>query len=237
VNSAYVDDSPHPTDALIVVAKRPAPGETKTRLTPPLTPEQAADLYECFLRDTLELVRGIPRIRRVVAYLPQDEERFFSDLASDFERVAQQGPDLGARLDNALTLFLRRGYRQVAIMNSDGPTLPADCLAAAFERLNEGADVVLGPCDDGGYYLIGVKRPVPRLLREVRMSTPHVTRDTLDLAEEEGLRVALLPVWYDVDGAASLARLVRELANGDPAVAAYTRAFLAGHPELNALQP
>jgi glycosyltransferase A (GT-A) superfamily protein (DUF2064 family) len=118
-------------------------------------------------------------------------------------------------------------------MNSDGPTLPSPCLTAAFERLAEGADVVLGPCDDGGYYLIGIKRPVPRLLREVQMSTPNVTRDTLKLAVEEGLRVELLPVWYDVDSAAALARLVGELVEAPSEVARHTRAFLEEHPELN----
>ena len=85
---------------------------------------------------------------------------------------------------------------------------------------------MLGPADDGGYYLIGLKRPAPRLLREVRMSTPTVLADTLALAAEEGLRVALLPIWYDVDDVASLERLRDELANAGDGVAPWTRAFL-----------
>ena len=117
-------------------------------------------------------------------------------------------------------------------MNSDGPTLPSACLKAAFAALDGEADVVLGPCDDGGYYLIGVKRPVPRLLRDVQMSTSTVTADTLALAEEEGIRVELLPVWYDVDDARSLARLAQELATAPPDVARHTRPFLGQHPEL-----
>lgn len=221
--------------ALLVVAKRPAPGQTKTRLVPPLSLEQAAALYECFLQDTLELVRQIPDIQPVVAYLPAQAEAYFADLAPDFEHISQEGADLGARLDNALTCYLRQGYQRVVIMNSDGPTLPAACLTAAFDALAEEADVVLGPCDDGGYYLIGVKRPTPRLLREVRMSTPNVTADTLNLAAEEGLRVELLPVWYDVDDAASLARLAAELVEASPGVARHTRAFLEQHRELGEL--
>ncbi len=110
-------------------------------------------------------------------------------------------------------------------MNSDGPTLPASWLADAFSMLDGDADVVLGPSDDGGYYLIGMKRPVPRLLREVRMSTPRVLHDTLALAEEEGLRVSLLPTWYDVDDLSSLLRLRAELAER-PDAAPHTRAFL-----------
>jgi rSAM/selenodomain-associated transferase 1 len=216
---------------LLVVAKRPASGRTKTRLTPPLSPERAAALYECFLRDTLDLIRRIPDVQPVVAYLPAGAEGYFADLAPDFERVLQQGADLGPRLDNALTAYLRRGYQRVVIMNSDGPTLPPSHLEAAFAALAGETDVVLGPCDDGGYYLIGVKRPVPRLLRRVQMSTPNVTADTLALADEEGLRVELLPAWYDVDDAASLARLVEELAAAPPDVARHTRAFLGQRPD------
>ena len=230
--------SPTPTNALLVVGKRPAPGRTKTRLVPPLTPQQAAGLYECFLRDTLDLIRRVPNVQPAVAYLPAEEESYFARLAPDFERLLQEGDSLGARLDAALTCYLNRGYQQVVIMNSDGPTLPPAHLTAAFDRLAGGADVVLGPCDDGGYYLIGVKRPVPRLLREVRMSTPNVTADTLKLAAEEGLSVALLPVWYDVDDAATMLRLADELAKAPAEVARHTRAFLKKHQDLlNGLLP
>jgi rSAM/selenodomain-associated transferase 1 len=221
-----------PANALLVVAKRPAPGQTKTRLVPSLSTEQAAALYECFLQDTLDLMRQIPDVQPVVAYLPAEAETYFANLAPDFEHILQKGPDLGVRLDNALTSYLRRGYRRVVIINSDSPTLPPSCLTAAFEALAGGGDVVLGPCDDGGYYLIGIKRPTPRLLREVRMSTPSVTTDTLNLAAEEGLRVELLPVWYDVDDAASLTRLMAELVEAPPDVARQTRAFLERQREL-----
>jgi len=219
-------------NALLVVAKRPAAGQTKTRLTPPLSPEQAAALYECLLRDTLDLIRRVPDVQPAIAFLPdapQDGRArdYFAALAPDFELLPQEGADLGARLDNALSHYLARGYERVAIMNSDGPTLPVASLTAAFEELGNGADVVLGPADDGGYYLIGLKRPAPRLLREVRMSTPTVLADTLALAAEEKLAVALLPAWYDVDDVASLERLQAELANAPAQVAPWTRAFLA----------
>ena len=217
-------------NALIVVAKRPAAGHTKTRLSPPLSPDQAALLYECFLRDTLELMRRVtrrvPGVKPVIAYLPRDAESYFAQLAPEFDRMVQTGDDLGARLDHALQRYLALGYERVAIMNSDGPTLPIDHLAAAFDALSDHADVVLGPSDDGGYYLIGLKKPAPRLLREVQMSTPRVTADTLALAEAEGLRVKLLPVWYDVDDVESLRRLRDELATAPSHVAPHTRSFL-----------
>jgi rSAM/selenodomain-associated transferase 1 len=220
------------THALLVVAKRPAPGQTKTRLSPPLSPGQAAALYECFLRDTLDVMRQVAAARPVIAYLPASEEAYFSELAPDFELLLQAGPDLGARLDNALTHYLQLGYQQVVIMDSDSPTLPPACLTAAFAGLSNGADVVVGPCDDGGYYLIGLKRPAPRLLREVQMSTPHVTAHTLALAAEENLRVELLPTWYDVDNAATLNRLAEELSGRPTAAARHTRAFFAVHEQL-----
>lgn len=219
------------TNALLVVAKRPAPGRTKTRLVPPLSPEQAAALYECFLRDTFDLIRQVPQVQPVVAFLPAEEEDYFAKLVPDFGRILQTGASLGVRLDNALNHYLQQGYRQVVIMNSDGPTLPPSYLTAAFDALADGADAVLGPCNDGGYYLIGVKQPVPRLLREVQMSTPQVTAETLRLAAEEGLQMELLPVWYDVDNAQALVRLIDELA-ASPGVAHHTRAFLQAQQDL-----
>jgi rSAM/selenodomain-associated transferase 1 len=221
-------------NALLVVAKRPAPGQTKTRLSPPLTPSQAAGLYECFLQDTLDLIRQVPGVQPVIAYLPPSETTYFTDLAPDFELILQEGADLGARLDNALTCYLQLGYERVVIMDSDSPTLPATCLAAAFEALDE-ADVVLGPCDDGGYYLIGLKRPAPRLLREVQMSTSTVMVDTLALAAEEGLQVKLLPIWYDIDDVATLKRLVVELTMTSDHIAHHTRAFFASNSKLSTM--
>jgi rSAM/selenodomain-associated transferase 1 len=220
------------TNALLIMAKHPKPGKAKTRLVPPLSPDQAAALYDCFLRDTLDLVRQVPHVQPVVAYSPGGAGDYFASLAPDLEHIPQKGPDLGARLDNALTHYLNLGYQHVVAMNSDGPSLPLAHLTLAFEKLSGDYDVVLGPSDDGGYYLIGLKRPAPRLLREVRMSTSHVTIDTLTVAVEERLRVALLPQWYDVDDATSLPRLAAELAEAPLDVAPHTRAFLERDREL-----
>ena len=219
--------------SLLVVAKRPAAGQTKTRLCPPLAAEAAAALYECFLRDTLDVMRAVPGVARAIAYLPQAANDYFRALAPDMALAPQRGADLGARLDHLLSDALAAGASQAVVIDSDSPTLPAAYVAEAFARLDAGTDVALGPCDDGGYYLIGLKRPQPRLLREVQMSTPFVVRDTLALADELGLRVALLPAWYDVDTAAELERLRGELASARNGVARHTRAFLhyEGHEE------
>ncbi len=211
---------------LLVIAKRPAAGQTKTRLNPPFSAQAAAALYESFLRDMLDIARRVPQVRRAINYWPPTARGYFRQLAPDFELLPQQGADLGARLDNILTHCLSNGFDQAVITNSDSPTLPVAYVAQAFEALAQ-ADVVLGPCHDGGYYLIGLTQPQPRLLREVQMSTPTVLQDTLALAEAEGLRVKLLPPWYDVDTIDELQQLAADLQMSRNGVAGHTRRFLA----------
>lgn len=212
---------------LLVMAKWPAPGHTKTRLAPLFSGVEAADLYACFLRDALELARSVPGVTPAIAYAPPAPEAaaYFRWLAPDLPLVAQQGESLGERLARVLTQALQGGFDQAAAMNSDSPTLPGKFLVEAFSRLDDPAvDVVLGPSEDGGYYLIGWKRPYPRLVREVQMSTARVLEDTLAIAGEEDLKVSLLDPWYDVDSPADVRRLQGELAqkgNG----AAHTRRF------------
>ena len=139
----------------MVVAKKPTPGQTKTRLCPPLTFVQAAELYDCFLRDTLDTMRKVTEVRRVVGFLPDDASGYFQDLAPDMEIFHQIGDNLGERLDNLLTSFLKNGSRKAVVMDSDSPTLPSEFIEIAFSTL-ENVDVVLGPTLDGGYYLIGL---------------------------------------------------------------------------------
>jgi rSAM/selenodomain-associated transferase 1 len=217
-------------NALIVVAKQPSPGNTKTRLSPPLSIDQASALYECFLRDTLDLMRQVEETDRVLAYLPSGAEPYFRNLAPDFQLIVQEGADLGERLDHVLAWHLSHRYQRVVILDSDSPTLPPEYLHTAFSNLADGAEVVLGPTEDGGYYCIGASLPVPRLLREVRMSTPTVFSDTTALARELKLHLVELPRWYDVDNAASLERLAEEVRQTDSRRAAHTRGFLERNP-------
>lgn len=215
--------------ALIVMAKEPLAGRTKTRLSPPLSGQEATELYRCFLLDTLELMDQVGSVQPMIAYLPDEAESFFRRIApSDFEFVAQVGADLGERLDNVLTHCLRSGYRQAVVMDSDSPTLPLAHLWRAFQALDDPTvDVVLGPCDDGGYYLIGLKSPCSALFRGMVMSTSTVKAETVERARQEGLRVAYLPSWYDVDTAMDLDRLIEELRSHPDHSARHTRAFLS----------
>jgi rSAM/selenodomain-associated transferase 1 len=218
-------------NVLLAVAKQPAPGQTKTRLSPPLNSTQAAELYECFLYDTLEIMRAVPEVIPKIVYLPKDAQDYFRVLAPDMGLIQQRGASLGERLDNLLQDVLLQGADKAVVINSDIPTLPPDYLVRAFEQLSE-ADVVLGPAQDGGYYLIGMKEPHPGLLRNVKMSTQNVLRDTLNLARRSGVSTSLLPEWYDVDTIEDLQRLKNDINNGINTTCRHTSSWLQRFPGL-----
>ena len=211
--------------ALIVVAKEPVPGQTKTRLCPPFTPESAAEFYRCLLLDTLALMARLKNVDHIVAYTPQSAHAYFRNFAPDgFRLTPQRGRDLGERLSNALGQHFEMGYQRVVVMNSDGPTLPLAYLERAFSGLDR-ADVTLGIGHDGGYYLIGMKQLYPELFQGIAWSTERVIPQTLEICRHLGLIVCELPEWYDVDVQKDLDRLRRDLAQ-NPSSAPRTRAFL-----------
>lgn len=208
------------------MAKQPFPGRTKSRLCPPLSFEEAALLYESFLKDTVETARTVEIATQFIAWAPDGELAYFQAVAPGFELIPQEGESLGARLDGALTRCGQLGYQQVVAVSSDAPSLPAAFLRQAFAALDEpDCDIVLGPCQDGGYYLIGWKQPHSRLVREVPMSTDTVLQDTLRLAEQEELKARQLPTWYDIDEATDISRLVADLEQ-TAEVGRHTRQFL-----------
>ena len=214
-------------NALIIVAKEPVPGRTKTRLCPPLTPDSAAELYRCLLLDTFALVKKLGGADHSLAYTPASARGYFARLSPNgFRLVPQRGANLGERLSNALEQHFGLGYRRVVIMNSDAPTLPVACLEKAFSGLDR-ADITLGPGHDGGYYLIGMKVHHPELFRGIDWSTDRVIPQTLAICREQALSVHQLPQWYDVDVAADLERLYRDLAR-QPELASCTWDFLQG---------
>ena len=214
--------------AIAVMAKAPMAGHVKTRLVPPLTREEAAELYRCLLLDKIRQVGTLSGVDPYLAYTPPEARAQMASLApQDFTLIPQAGSDLGDRLHRLSAILLERGHPGVIIIDSDTPTLPSTYLLDALDRIqNESTDLVLGPAEDGGYYLIGLKRPCRSLFDSIPWSGPSVLTETLRRASAQRLEVATLPPWFDVDTPNDLARLRNDLATNGGDVAPHTRAFL-----------
>jgi rSAM/selenodomain-associated transferase 1 len=202
--------------ALTVMAKAPRAGKVKTRLSPPLTPEQAAALNVCFLRDTTENIAGVAGGAGLISYTPVGDEALFEGLLSEgFALIAQRDGDFGQRLLGAAEDILACGFGSVCLIDSDSPTLPREALVQAVSELRrEGDRIVLGPSADGGYYLIGLKRAYAAVFEGISWSTGTVYEETRERARGAGIEVVELPLWYDVDDAAALDMLKAELLAG-----------------------
>ena len=252
----FPDHSASSQCALAVMTKAPQVGRVKTRLVPPLTPKQAAELNKCFLRDTAVAISSacsprpvgdankMPLERAsashnkaataacgVAVYTPVGAESAYTDiLPPDFSLLPQRGDEFGERLYFAVEDLFKFGFEAVCLIDSDSPTVPAETFAGAAELLSTNEDrVVLGPSDDGGYYLIGVKKPHRHLFERIDWSTERVLNQTIQRAMELELEAKLLPSGYDVDDGASLRRLCNELLNDKVLAdrAPHTREFLA----------
>jgi hypothetical protein len=195
------------------MAKAPEPGEVKTRLCPPLSLDEAARLYRCFLLDKIDQVKALKVGAPAIAYTPDHARALFAALVTpNFRLIPQEGPDLGARILNTLNRLIDFGHSGAVAVGSDTPTLPLAYLETAVSLLAAPAiDVVLGPSQDGGYYLIGLRKPHPELFEQMQWSTAEVFSETMRRARAKGLRVACLPPWYDVDTPEDLRRLKETL--------------------------
>ena len=212
--------------ALCIMAKAPEAGRVKTCLCPPLSPDDAAELYRCFLLDKIAQAREVAGTEPVLAYAPAQAAAVFEALAPGFMLLPQRGADLTARLTAVCAELFRSGCDAAIMIDSDTPTLPTERLARAVAVMSGGGpDLVLGPSEDGGYYLIGMRRPHPELFEGMRWSTPTVLEEAERRARALGLSSTRLPAWYDVDTAADLVRLQAALAAGPPGGPRHTRRF------------
>jgi rSAM/selenodomain-associated transferase 1 len=208
------------------MAKASAPGRAKTRLVPPLTFDEAADLNTAFLRDVAEnLVAASDQIRATqnaaivgyAAYGPPGSTDFFRGLLpASIDLIEAWLPSFGDCLFHAIGEILSRGHQSAVVLNSDSPTLPTALLVETAEVLARPGDrAVLGPSTDGGYYLLGLKHAHARMFENITWSTERVAEETLTRAREIGLDVHRLPAWYDVDDVDALKRLDAELRGAD----------------------
>ncbi len=193
--------------ALVVVAKAPLEGLVKTRLSSYLRPADAASLYECLLGDITAKMEKYEESEFWLAFAPEGEE-YFRRNYSGLRLLAQRGTDLGERLHHVFVDLFDRGYSEIVIADSDSPTVPLSSIGQAFGQLTgRNCDLVLGPSEDGGYYLIGLKSPTEGVFHDIPWSTNRVLNSTIQRAREIELRVALLPYAYDIDVEEDLKRL------------------------------
>jgi rSAM/selenodomain-associated transferase 1 len=213
--------------AIAVMAKAPRAGRVKTRLQPTLPPDAAMALSAAFLRDITENIRLAARAAPIdawVAYAPAGLEMLFSGMLAQGTRLVLADGEIdtppavngfGRSLLHAARALFERHYGAVCLLNSDSPTLPTGLLARAATALAEPGDrVVLGPAEDGGYYLIGMKAEHAELFSDIAWSTDTVAAETRARAAARGLELVELDTWYDVDDHAALQRLLRELSGG-----------------------
>ena len=215
------------------MTKAPQAGKVKTRLTPALTPEEAAELNRCFLRDLgmsiLQACEQSPA-QGVGIFTPLGAEAAYVDiLPPEFFLIPQRGDKFGERLLLAAEDLFKVGFESLCLINSDSPTVPASAFAeAAIELANPGDRLVLGPSEDGGYYLIGLKKLHRRVFEEIDWSTERVFTQTKERAAELSVPVYELERGLDVDDRVTLMRLCERLfcVEANPTEAVATRKFL-----------
>lgn len=196
--------------AIIIMCKTPIAGAVKTRLTPFLSAEQAAELAVCFAQDTVAKAQVVcPNV--IVAYTPDNGKYLLERILSEnLLWSAQKGNDLGERMHNAFVF--NKNYTPLVMIGTDSPNLPPRYIEQAFAALSENrADVVLGETEDGGYYLVGVNKPDARIFADVEWSSPRTFEKTAKNIENLDLKLEILPVWYDVDLPEDLQRLREDI--------------------------
>ena len=210
-------------ECLVIFAKPAQPGRVKTRLIGAVSPAQAAALHTAFLADLIEEMLPGEFDLRLAWALESGDERPTSEVPS----MLQRGTDLGDRLHQGLRDLSAR-YPRVAVVGSDHPMLRVSLVQQAFDKLGEGTDVVLGPAEDGGYYLMAVQSHVlsAELFREIPWSTSAVLETTLRRCRALELRVEMLSTVPDVDTPEDLSRLVTELERDSELSCVHTRALL-----------
>ncbi|NNE42686.1 MAG: glycosyltransferase [Gemmatimonadetes bacterium] len=208
---------------IILVAKTPAPGRVKTRLTPFMTPREASGLAQAFLRDMVASLASFVNYDLQVAIPDEDDPGPLTDLLAGRGRIVTQGRgSLGDRLIHVMAEAFREPG-PVLVIGSDHPSVPVAMVGACLEAARSGA-VGWIPTEDGGFAALASPRPVPELFRDVPWSTPRVASTLRERASDAGCRLHDVGTWYDVDTAADLRRLAGDLARGD--ACPNTREFL-----------
>jgi hypothetical protein len=214
------------TTAVGVIARAPS-SIGKTRLAPHLSPDRLRALRAALLADTLRAVEGLPGV--FIFFTPDEAEPEIAALAgSALPRVPQCSGDLGARMLGALRYLLEdRKFDAAILIGSDIPLLTANHLREAAGALQAAGGLVLGPADDGGYYLIGMTQPQAALFDGIAWGSESVLTETLRTAERIGVQARLMRAAYDVDTIDDLLRLERDLGSAPADVSPAVRLWLS----------
>lgn len=210
--------------AVAVMLKSPDSGAVKTRLTPPISSEDAAGLYRCFIKDTFAGISSIgDSIDTFAAFVPAGAERAIKKIVPDNARlILQEGKDLGERLSGVFERLFDLGYSKIVIIGSDSPDIPVAYIEDAFAQLAvAGSRLVLGPASDGGYYLIGMNSFMPAPFIGIPWSKASVLEATIKAAKSSSIAITLLRRWHDIDEVDDLAILIDNPKT--PASACYLR--------------
>ncbi len=232
---AFSRDNPSVANAVVVFAKPPIRGEVKTRLTGRLDEQGATELYRAFLEDLAARGSDFERssdyaVTPMLAYKKAPTHPGFEPFRErDYVFVEQPGGHLGDKMHGVAERCFDSGAERVVIVGSDSPTLLDRHLGRAFATL-QNRDVALGPSNDGGYYLMGLRNSPRTLFERIDWSTRSVLHQTLRRAREAGLECELLEFWYDIDNFDDLYRLrthlLEYLAREDQTVAPRTAEML-----------
>ena len=193
--------------AIIIMAKVPEAGKVKTRLQPFLTPEQSAKLANCLLQDTINKAKSLKN-ELIIAYSPIEKRDFFDNF-HNLNLVAQSGKDLGERMFNAFEFAFDNDLDSVVMIGTDSPTFPPEFIEKAFAYL-ETSDAVLGKTEDGGFYLIGLRKLDKRIFENVEWSSEKTFEQTKNNLARLDFSLTELPIWYDVDEPNDLKRLRKD---------------------------
>lgn len=220
--------------SIVMFSKAPEPGKVKTRLTSHMSDLDAASFHEAFVVDTLDTIVSLENAETYIACHPDKEHRFFGEIEEHFniKTFSQEGGDLGERMENAFRYLRKIGHKEILIIGSDSPTLPAEIVDEAFEKLKK-YELVIGPSHDGGYYLIGISGRIPDLFSGIDWGTDKVFEETIKKAKESKLDFSILPLWYDIDTIKELRFMQIHLDNMNEGNCVRTRDMIKRLKEIN----
>ena len=192
--------------ALLTFVKAPVPGTVKTRLQAGIGPEKTVEIYKSFIREILSITTDFNNVDRFLGCAPSSNHDFFTEMEQLYKikTFDQRGSNLGEKIINAFNDYFTTGYDSIVLIGSDSPTMPIEYIKMAYQKLEEN-DFVIGPCCDGGMYLIGAKQKLdPVIFQDIPWDTSEVLNLVLEKLFNRNIQFSMLPFWYDVDNADDL---------------------------------